>query len=437
MERWSPFSATETQSLFALWEAERRNRLLYSIGLILSIALVLLGWQIQRVRTARRVAENANRAKSEFLANISHEIRTPLNAIVGMADLAASTNHPEEQKEFLTAVRTASRSLLLLLNQVLDFSKIEAGHTEMEFSAFSIRLWLQDTLSAFEKQCEAKGLRLTSKVDAQVPEYLVGDRTKLFEVLSNLLSNALKFTDSGSIHLTAGIEDENERDMLIGVSVSDTGIGIAPDKHEIIFQAFRQADGSMARRFGGTGLGLAICTKLVQAMGGSIRVKSEPGNGSTFHFTVRLTKVLAQPTAEPAKAGEPHALHLRILLAEDNVLNQRLELRLLERAGHDVQLARSGREAVDAYAGASFDVVLMDIQMPEMDGLEATRAIRLFEVETGRHTPIIAMTACAGSDDERRCREAGMDGYIAKPIDTRALLDEIHRLHANGNNEPI
>jgi signal transduction histidine kinase/CheY-like chemotaxis protein len=429
MERWSPFSATETQSLFALWEAERRNRLLYTIGGILLVAVVLLVWQMGRVRAARRLAEQANRAKSEFLANISHEIRTPMNAVIGMADLAAATESPEEQKEFLSAVRSASRSLLLLLNQILDFSKIEAGRMEPEVAVFPLNACVQDVMGTFAKPCAAKGLTLTSEVDPTLPEFVRGDRTSLYEVLSNLLSNASKFTDHGRIEVVLRREtSDDSEDVFLHCVVKDTGIGIAPEKLKLIFEPFRQADGSMARRFGGTGLGLAICSRLVESMGGRVWVESEPGKGSTFHFTARLRKAKELPETQREPVPSPGTL--KILLAEDNVLNQRLELRLLERAGHEVQLATSGRQAVDAYSDGRFDVVLMDIQMPDMDGLEATRAIRVMEKASGRRTPIIAMTACAGLDDEKRCRDAGMDGYVAKPIDARLLLDEIHRWHA-------
>jgi signal transduction histidine kinase/CheY-like chemotaxis protein len=429
MERWSPFSATETQSLFALWEAERRNRLLYTIGAILMGAMLLLIWQMGRVRAARQLAEQANRAKSEFLANISHEIRTPMNAVIGMADLAAATENAEEQRDLLSAVRAASRSLLLLLNQILDFSKLEAGRMEPEIAVFPIRACLQDVISTFAKPCAAKGLVLTSEVDPALPDYVRGDRTSLYEIFSNLLSNASKFTERGEIHVALRRDPGTEEDeVILHGSVQDSGIGIDPQKLRVIFEPFRQADGSMARRFGGTGLGLAICSRLVESMGGRIWVESEPGKGSTFHFQARLRRGVEAPAPQPADAV-PNPGRLHILLAEDNILNQRLELRLLERAGHRVQLATSGRQAVDAYTRARFDVVLMDIQMPDMDGWEATRAIRGLEKESGRHIPIIAMTACAGIDDEKRCRDAGMDGYVAKPIDARVLLDEIHRWH--------
>ncbi len=378
------------------------------------------------LHVAKENAEAANRAKSEFLANMSHEIRTPMNGIIGMTDLL-ETPRPNAARVSRHG-QDSAHSLLRLINDILDFSKIEAGKMDLESIAFSLRDCLDGTLQPLVIRAEQKKLKLGSEWASDIPDQVIGDPTRLRQIILNLTDNAIKFTTAGAVTVRIGKNLVEDRLVELQFAVSDSGVGVPPEKQAAIFDAFAQVDGSMTRRFGGTGLGLAIVSQLVRKMGGRIWVESELGRGSTFHFTIRLgldDSARIPAPAIPAARALAAPSGLRILLAEDNPVNSTVATAILEKLGHSVGLATNGREVVSTWQAHPFDVVFMDIQMPFMDGFEATSRIRELERKTGQHTPIIAMTAHAMAGYRERCLRAGMDGYLPKPISKNEVMQAI------------
>jgi signal transduction histidine kinase/CheY-like chemotaxis protein len=392
---------------------------------------ITLNKSLEEARAARKEAEDAARAKSSFLAMMSHEIRTPLNGVLGVADILAGTKLSEAQQEYVNLIRTSGNTLLALINDILDFSKIESGHLDLESMPIGLRPFLKETLALQVHAAQAKGVALESSVQDAVPEFIMGDACRLRQILINLVGNALKFTKSGSVRVDVEMEN-SEADPSIVFRVRDTGMGIAPDILPRLFKPFAQADSSTTRQYGGTGLGLSICRLLVELMGGAIKAESVPGQGSTFAFSIPCVvchspPILAADLTKSAPTERIKREHLKVLIVEDNPINQRVAKLFLDRLGCQGDCVSSGEGCLEKLAQQPYDIILMDVQMPGLNGHETTREIRN-RSSNGQAQPwIIALTASAQDEDSSKCREAGMDDFLTKPLRLEALSDALER----------
>lgn len=411
-------------SFFPLKAAEQVRA--YGIDITSDVAL----------RHAKEAAEESTRAKGIFLATMSHELRTPMNGVLGCTQLLKDSSVTDQQRELIETMHRSAEALLTLVNDILDFSKIEAGKMTLEVANVNLRSLVGDVTTLAEGLAAQKGLAISVKIDADVPEEFRGDPIRLRQILFNLVGNAIKFTTHGGVTIAISLKREamHEPDVVVlQWSVQDTGIGLTPEQQAHLFKAYAQAETSTARRFGGTGLGLMICRQLVELMGGTITVSSVFGLGSTFIYTTSLLSAIHRDAAVSSggtgsRSAGDQVGPLRVLVADDNEINQVVACKFLQKLGCQVEVARTGREAVEAISRTSYDVVLMDCEMPEMDGYEATRDIRLREEGTFGHLPIMALTGHTSDEETEKCRQAGMDRVITKPVTLAVLRQSLQEL---------
>lgn len=387
-----------------------------------------LNSQVMELVHAKDQATAAVKTRSQFVANVSHELRTPLSGIIGVAELLQDTRLDQNQKELLGIVQDSSRALLNIINDILDFSKMEAHKMQLERIDFELVKTVDSVTRSLRNKATDKKLQLTTHVASDVPRTVKGDNARLRQVLSNLIDNAIKFTEQGKVTVDVTVNDAYEDKVVLRFAVTDTGIGITPETVDKLFQPFVQADGSFTRKYGGTGLGLSICKTLVELMGGQMGVLSASEQGSTFWFEIPFQKAAANLAQHPAHPlASPVRREAVVLIAEDNEVNAKISVMQLRKLGYETEVVTSGREAVEKARQTHYALVLMDVQMPDKDGFEATREIRDSEKNTGYHVPIVAMTAHAMQGDRERCLNAGMDDHLTKPVNLDALRDITER----------